>query len=154
VPGSRSSRVIQADEVRAKVHWQRAGVSACVTRETGPAFEEWFPKVPVPSHDQVLFGNGRNFPEGPRGSLELASEALAKHPEMRRLSWLNARVHATFISGNSDRPRKGSMTGARYRIEQTNLLSLSTPWLQATIFTFVAGVLLAISVRASQRREF
>ena len=46
------------------------------------------------------------------------------------------------------------MTGARYRIEQTNLLSLPIPWLQAAIYMFVAGLLLAISVRAIQRREF
>ena len=46
------------------------------------------------------------------------------------------------------------MTGARYRIEQTNLLSLPIPWLQATIYMLVAGLLLTISVRAIERREF
>ena len=48
----------------------------------------------------------------------------------------------------------GFMTGARYRIEQTNLLSLPIPWLQAAIYMFMAGLLLAISVYAIQRREF
>jgi ABC-type transport system involved in multi-copper enzyme maturation permease subunit len=46
------------------------------------------------------------------------------------------------------------MTGARYRIEQTNRLSLPRPWLQAAIYLFVAGLLLAISVKAIERREF
>ena len=46
------------------------------------------------------------------------------------------------------------MTGARYRIEQTNRLSLPIPWLQAAIYIFVAGLLFAISVKAIERREF
>jgi ABC-2 type transport system permease protein len=46
------------------------------------------------------------------------------------------------------------MTGARYRIEQTNLLTLPIPWLQTAIYILVAGLLLAVSVRAIQRREF
>jgi ABC-2 type transport system permease protein len=46
------------------------------------------------------------------------------------------------------------MSGARYRSEQTNLLSLPIPWLQAAIYLLVAGLLLAISVKAIQRREF
>jgi ABC-2 type transport system permease protein len=46
------------------------------------------------------------------------------------------------------------MTGARYRTEQTNLLSLPIPWLQAAIYLLIAGILLALSVRAIQRWEF
>ena len=46
------------------------------------------------------------------------------------------------------------MSGERYRSEQTNLLSLPIPWLQAAIYMLVAGLLLAISVKAIQRREF
>jgi ABC-2 type transport system permease protein len=46
------------------------------------------------------------------------------------------------------------MTGARYRIEQTNRLSLPIPWLQGAIYIFIAGLLLAISVKAIERREF
>lgn len=46
------------------------------------------------------------------------------------------------------------MTGMEYRNVQTNLLSLPIPWLQAAIYMFVAGLLLAISVRAIQRHEF
>jgi ABC-type transport system involved in multi-copper enzyme maturation permease subunit len=46
------------------------------------------------------------------------------------------------------------MTGARYRIEQTNRLSSPIPWLQAAIYIFIAGLLLAISVEAIERREF
>ena len=46
------------------------------------------------------------------------------------------------------------MSGARYRSEQTNLLSSPVPWLQAAVYMFVAGVLLVISVKVIQRREF
>jgi ABC-2 type transport system permease protein len=46
------------------------------------------------------------------------------------------------------------MSGARYRSEQTNLLSSPIPWLQAGIYLFVAGLSLVISVKIIQRREF
>src|ERR1700730_17226878 len=46
------------------------------------------------------------------------------------------------------------MTGLRYLNRQTNLLSFPIPWLQAAMYMLVAGLLLAISVIAVQRREF
>ena len=46
------------------------------------------------------------------------------------------------------------MTGLGYLNRQTNLLLLPIPWLQAAIYMFLAGLLLAISVMAVQRREF
>ena len=48
----------------------------------------------------------------------------------------------------------GFMTGSEYLNRQTNLLLLPIPWLQAVIYIFLAGLLLAISVGAIQRREF
>ena len=46
------------------------------------------------------------------------------------------------------------MTGLKYLNRQTNLLSFPIPWLQAAIYMLVAGLLLALSVIAVQRREF
>jgi ABC-2 type transport system permease protein len=46
------------------------------------------------------------------------------------------------------------MTGLKYLNTHTNALTLPIPWLQAAIYMLVAGLLLAISVRAIQRREF
>jgi ABC-2 type transport system permease protein len=46
------------------------------------------------------------------------------------------------------------MTGAEYRNDQTNLLTLPIPWFRAVIYMLIAGLLLAVSVRAIQRREF
>ena len=63
---------------------------------------------------------------------------------------------AVALSGAALRPYSpwGFMTGSEYLNRQTNLLSLPIPWLQAGIYMFVAGLLLAISVRAIQRHEF
>jgi ABC-2 type transport system permease protein len=46
------------------------------------------------------------------------------------------------------------MTGSEHLNRQTNLLSLPIPWLQTSIYIFVAGLLLAISVRVIQQQEF
>ncbi len=46
------------------------------------------------------------------------------------------------------------MTGLGYLNRQTNLLVLPIPWLQAAIYLFLAGLLLAISVRVMQQQEF
>jgi hypothetical protein len=46
------------------------------------------------------------------------------------------------------------MMGAEYLDEHTNLLSWPIPWLQATIYIFVAALLLIVSVKMVQRREF
>ena len=46
------------------------------------------------------------------------------------------------------------MTGSEYLNRQTNLLLLPIPWLQAAIYVFLAGLLLALSVRVIQQREF
>jgi ABC-2 type transport system permease protein len=46
------------------------------------------------------------------------------------------------------------MTGAEYLNKQTNLLLLPIPWLQTAIYIFLAGLLLALSVRIIQQREF
>jgi ABC-2 type transport system permease protein len=46
------------------------------------------------------------------------------------------------------------MTGAEYLNRQTNLLLLPIPWLRAAIYVFLAGLLLALSVRVIQQREF
>jgi len=48
----------------------------------------------------------------------------------------------------------GFMTGSEYLNRQTNLLSWPIPWLQTAIYIFVAGLLLAISVRVIQQQEF
>jgi ABC-2 type transport system permease protein len=67
-------------------------------------------------------------------------------------------VIATAVALSSAAMRRYSpwefMSGARYRSEQSNLLSLPIPWLQAAIYMLVAGLLLTISVKAIQRREF
>jgi ABC-type transport system involved in multi-copper enzyme maturation permease subunit len=46
------------------------------------------------------------------------------------------------------------MTGSEYLNRQTNALLLPIPWLQAAIYVFLAGLLLALSVRVIQHREF
>ncbi len=46
------------------------------------------------------------------------------------------------------------MTGSGYLNRQTNLLLLPIPWLQAAIYLFLAGLLLAISVRLMRQQEF
>ena len=46
------------------------------------------------------------------------------------------------------------MTGLEYLNRRTNALLFPIPWLQATIYVFLAGILLAISVRAIQQKEF
>jgi ABC-2 type transport system permease protein len=46
------------------------------------------------------------------------------------------------------------MTGSEYLNRQTNLLTWSMPWLQTAIYILAAGLLLALSFRVIQRREF
>ncbi len=46
------------------------------------------------------------------------------------------------------------MNGSAYLNRQTNLLVLPVPWLQAAIYVFLAGLLLALSVRVIQQKEF
>lgn len=46
------------------------------------------------------------------------------------------------------------MTGAEYLNGETNLLLLPIPWLQTAIYVFLAGVLLALSVRIIRQKEF
>jgi ABC-type transport system involved in multi-copper enzyme maturation permease subunit len=46
------------------------------------------------------------------------------------------------------------MNGSEYLNRQTNLLVLPVPWLQAAIYVLLAGLLLALSVRVIQQREF
>jgi ABC-2 type transport system permease protein len=46
------------------------------------------------------------------------------------------------------------MTGSEYLNRQTNVLSFPIPWLQAAVYVFLAGLLLALSVRVIQQREF
>jgi ABC-type transport system involved in multi-copper enzyme maturation permease subunit len=46
------------------------------------------------------------------------------------------------------------MTGEEYLNRQTNVLLLPIPWVQATIYVFLAGLLLALSVRIIRQREF
>ena len=46
------------------------------------------------------------------------------------------------------------MNGSEYLNRQTNLLVLPVPWLQAAIYVFLAGLLLALSVRVIQQKEF
>jgi ABC-2 type transport system permease protein len=46
------------------------------------------------------------------------------------------------------------MTGSEHLNHQTNLLLFPIPWLQAAIYVFLAGLLLALSVRVIQQREF
>jgi len=46
------------------------------------------------------------------------------------------------------------MTGLEYLNRHTNVLVLPVPWLQAAIYIFLAGLLLALSVRVIQQKEF
>jgi ABC-2 type transport system permease protein len=46
------------------------------------------------------------------------------------------------------------MNGSAYVNRQTNLLVPPVPWLQAAIYLFLAGLLLALSVRVIQQKEF
>jgi ABC-2 type transport system permease protein len=46
------------------------------------------------------------------------------------------------------------MTGVEYLNRQTNVLLLPIPWVRAVIYVFLAGVLLALSVRIIRQREF
>jgi ABC-2 type transport system permease protein len=46
------------------------------------------------------------------------------------------------------------MTGLEYLNRHTNVLVLPVPWLQAAIYIFLAALLLALSVRVIQQREF
>jgi ABC-type transport system involved in multi-copper enzyme maturation permease subunit len=46
------------------------------------------------------------------------------------------------------------MNGSAYLNRQTNLLVPPVPWLQAAIYVFLAGLLLALSVRVIQQKEF
>jgi ABC-type transport system involved in multi-copper enzyme maturation permease subunit len=46
------------------------------------------------------------------------------------------------------------MTGSEYLNRQSNLLTWPMPWLQTAIYILAAGLLLAISFRVIQRREF
>ena len=46
------------------------------------------------------------------------------------------------------------MTGSEYLNRQTNLLLLPIPWLRAVIYVFLAGLLLALSVKVIQQKEF
>ena len=46
------------------------------------------------------------------------------------------------------------MTGSEYLNRQTNLLVLPIPWLRAVIYIFLAGLLLALSVRVIRQKEF
>jgi ABC-2 type transport system permease protein len=46
------------------------------------------------------------------------------------------------------------MDGAEYLNHETYLLSWPIPWLQATIYVLVAALLLIVSVKVIQRREF
>jgi ABC-2 type transport system permease protein len=46
------------------------------------------------------------------------------------------------------------MTGSEYLSKRTNVLLLPIPWLQAAIYIFLAGLLLALSIKIIQQREF
>jgi ABC-2 type transport system permease protein len=46
------------------------------------------------------------------------------------------------------------MTGSEYLNRQTNVLLLPIPWLRAAIYVFLAGLLLALSIKVIQQREF
>jgi len=63
---------------------------------------------------------------------------------------------AVGLSGRALRPYSpwAFMTGREYLNEQTNLLAFPIPWLQVAIYLIFAGLLLAISVRVTQREEF
>ncbi len=63
---------------------------------------------------------------------------------------------AVGLSGRALRPYSpwAFMTGREYLNEQTNLLAFPIPWLQVAIYLAFAGLLLAISVRVTQREEF
>jgi ABC-2 type transport system permease protein len=65
-------------------------------------------------------------------------------------------ITAVALSGASLRPYSpwAFMTGSEYLNRQTNLLTLPIPWLQTAIYIFVAGLLLAISVRVIEQQEF
>jgi ABC-2 type transport system permease protein len=65
-------------------------------------------------------------------------------------------VIAVALSGAALRPYSPweFMTGIEYLNRHTNLLTLPIPWLQTAIYIFVAGLLLAISVRLIQQQEF
>jgi ABC-type transport system involved in multi-copper enzyme maturation permease subunit len=46
------------------------------------------------------------------------------------------------------------MTGSEYLNRQTNVLTPPVPWVQASVYGFLAGLLLVLSVKVIQQREF
>jgi ABC-2 type transport system permease protein len=86
----------------------------------------------------------------------LASSVIAGEYTAPIVSFGAVIVTAIAFSGSGLRPYSPLrfMDGAEYLNHQTNLLSWPIPWLQATIYVLVASLLLVVSVKVIQRREF
>jgi ABC-2 type transport system permease protein len=100
----------------------------------------------------LLLGGGLLF----FGMAVLVSSVIGGEYTAPIVSFGTVIVTAVALSSAALRPYSPweFMTGSEHLNRQTNLLSPPIPWLQAAIYIFVGGLLLAISVRVIQRQEF